>query len=450
MANKYDLVIVGAGPAGLMAAKVAGENGLRVALLERKENIAEIQRCCATMFAIEDGYYFGERMYFNEEKRRLVFPVTGFTLPYDGPYKNFYAWHLYTSDAQHVIKLGSYENNVAKGSRGRLSVTYSKSHLLKTLLADAKKAGVQVFTGANVVGFSRQKDVNQHITAEGKVFESIFTIAADGINSRLVKILGLNKNRTFYGTLVGVSYYMTGLNLPYPEAINYPMLFHKKTQYPIMIWIEPSPFAEDEFWVYTGGPSHPELNYKQELDRFITDSPFSKWFPQPVISKQQAHVANIWSPAPTPFKDNVLIAGDAGWTVEAECTGSMMCGVKAAHAITEALRENKPNAEGVKNYTEWWQQHFPESQDHTEFLQLLTSALAGEDVTTYLNKLVTETLPCSLNPYNLLKSVNASILGKIGQIQKERPDIISMMQQVSMLPIKEQMKDFIATGFPNT
>jgi flavin-dependent dehydrogenase len=39
MGKKYDLVIVGAGPAGLMAAKVAGEYGLTVALLERKTNI---------------------------------------------------------------------------------------------------------------------------------------------------------------------------------------------------------------------------------------------------------------------------------------------------------------------------------------------------------------------------------------------------------------------------
>ncbi len=141
------------------------------------------------MFAIEDEYYFGERMYFNEDKRRLVFPVTGFTVPYDGPYKNFYAWHLYTSDAQHVIKLGSYENNVAKGSKGRLSVTYSKSHLLKTLLDDAKKAGVQVFTGANVVDFKRAEGCQPDKTAEGRVFESTFTIAADGINSRIVKLL---------------------------------------------------------------------------------------------------------------------------------------------------------------------------------------------------------------------------------------------------------------------
>jgi len=73
MKKTYDVIIVGAGPGGLMAAKVAGENGLKVALLDRKEKNEEIGRCCATMFAVESDYYFGERMYFNEKKRTLCF-----------------------------------------------------------------------------------------------------------------------------------------------------------------------------------------------------------------------------------------------------------------------------------------------------------------------------------------------------------------------------------------
>ncbi|MCX8043390.1 MAG: NAD(P)/FAD-dependent oxidoreductase [Desulfobacterota bacterium] len=450
MATTYDLVIVGAGPAGLMAAKVAGENGLRVALLERKENITAIQRSCATMFAIEDDYYFGERMYFNETTKRLVFPVTGFSLPYDGPYKNFYAWHLYTSDAQHIIRLGSYEANRERGASGRLSVTYSKHHLLERLLADARQAGVHVVTGANVVSFRRHGDRAYLTTAEGATYAGVFVIAADGINSRMMKLLGLNKDRSFYGTLTGVSYYMTGLDLPYPEAINYPMLFHKETQYPIMIWIEPSPFADEEFWVYVGGPSHPAISYKEELDRFISSSPFSAWFPRPVVKRMQAHVANIWSPAPVPFKDNVLIAGDAGWTVEAECTGSMMCGLKAAFAVAKALRDRKHDAEGVAEYIAWWHEHFPNAMDYTEFLQLLSSASVGEDRANYLYKLVTDILPCSLNPYNLIKSVNTSIMRNIGKIQQERPDILMALQKASMVPLKEQMRSFIVTGFPNT
>ena len=37
MAERYDLIVVGAGPAGLMASVVAAEEGLRVLLVERKK-----------------------------------------------------------------------------------------------------------------------------------------------------------------------------------------------------------------------------------------------------------------------------------------------------------------------------------------------------------------------------------------------------------------------------
>jgi len=433
-----------------MAAKVAGENGLSVALLERKDAIAGVRRCCATMFAIEDSYYFGERMYFNEQARRFVFPVTGFSLPYDGPYRNFYAWNLYTGDARHVIRLGDYEANRARGPHGRLSVTYSKHHLLESLLADVRSAGVDVHPGANVVDLRPGGSSNRLVTAEGRTFEGRFVIAADGINSRCARLLGLNRARTFYGTLQGVSCCMTGLELPCPEAVNYPLLFHEQTQFPMMVWIEPSPYAEDEFWVYCGGPAHPGIDYRAELERFIADSPFRHWFPRPSAGNMQAHVANIWSPVPTVCPGNVLIAGDAAWTVEAECTGSLMCGMKAAHAVTEAVRSGGSGPESVQEYATWWRRHFADAMDHTEFLQLLTSALAGQEASTYLNKLVTETLPCTLNPYNLLKGIQASIAGKIGRLRDERPDIVAMLRRIASLPLSRQMKRFADKGFPNT
>lgn len=449
MSKTYDVVIVGAGPGGLMAAKVAGENGLKVALLERKQSIVEIGRCCATMFAVESDYYFGERMYFNEKSRRFIFPVTGFSLPYEGPYQNFYGWHLYTSDPRHYIKLGDYEENVKKGDQGRLSVTYSKGALLQGLLKDAVEYGVEVFPETNVVDFRRSGNINQIITAEGRVFSGLFTIAADGINSRLTRILNLNKERSFYGTMQGVSYYMSGLELPHPYVLVMIMLHDEKTQYPIAYWIEPSPFKKHEYWVYVGGASHPAIDYKAYLDYLIDDSPFAQWFVDPTVRKQLAHVANMWSPVPTPFRDNVLIVGDAGWTVEAECTGSMMCGIRAANSISEALKEGKPTEEGVGKYIDWWHRSFPESQNYREFLEIISSAMIGGESLNYLYSLVTETLPCTLNPFNLIQYINTAIAKQIDKIQFERPDILAKMQQLSTLSLEAQMEGFIKSGFPN-
>ena len=70
MKKDFDLIVVGAGPAGAMAARTASETGLKVALLERKRDITTIRRACATMLVLESDFFCGERMYFNQKTKR--------------------------------------------------------------------------------------------------------------------------------------------------------------------------------------------------------------------------------------------------------------------------------------------------------------------------------------------------------------------------------------------
>jgi len=39
---KYDVIVVGGGPGGLMAAKTAAQDGLKVLLIERKKVITQL------------------------------------------------------------------------------------------------------------------------------------------------------------------------------------------------------------------------------------------------------------------------------------------------------------------------------------------------------------------------------------------------------------------------
>jgi len=78
MAKRYDLVIIGAGPAGVMAAKTAGENGLSVALLERRTDVLRLTRPCGEGL-ICHKYGNGENVRINFRDNRIVYPYNGFS-----------------------------------------------------------------------------------------------------------------------------------------------------------------------------------------------------------------------------------------------------------------------------------------------------------------------------------------------------------------------------------
>ena len=52
----YDVTIVGAGPAGLMAAKRAAKHGLKVILIEKRKDIANVTRACCQHFIMDEDY----------------------------------------------------------------------------------------------------------------------------------------------------------------------------------------------------------------------------------------------------------------------------------------------------------------------------------------------------------------------------------------------------------
>lgn len=445
MSKKYDLIVVGAGPSGLMAAKTAGENGLKVALLERKSNITDLKRACAMMLVSLTDYYLGERVKINTRNGNLCFPMNGFFVKYRGPYKNFYSSELYSPGGS-SIEIESYEENVKKGDDGRISAIFDKQILLQGLLDEVKETGVEVFPNTNVESVEKTEG-GVKVSANGKSFEGTFVIAADGRTSRITKTLGFNKDRIFFQTSVSYGFEMTDVELPRPYSLITIFLGGKPR-----IWVFIMPRAVDEretHYVFVAS-LNPGANLIDAFDHLILESKFSPWFKHAKRGRKYCSSGNVYSPVLEPFKDNVILVGDAGFGWEAECTGALMHGWKAANSVTVAILDKKLNKEGVSGYLKWWRESYLEKHDFRNFFRfsVMPYVFSEEDM-DYLFPLVKEALHSTFETYSIPEKLNKAFEKVTPIIQREKPEIIGKLQKMATASLEELLAENTKAGFSN-
>ena len=173
--REYDLIVVGAGPAGSSAAYAAAKNGIKVALLEKEENVAQTVRTSGVTW-IDYAKEFG--------------------IPEDcyNPIRTY----NFCSPNNTV----SITDNKTKAAVLDVRKTYR-------FLADmAKKNGAEIFVNTNVTNVITENGSIVGVKASSSNSEMIFharmLIDASGFQSAVSKSLGLVKQWERFG--VGAEY----------------------------------------------------------------------------------------------------------------------------------------------------------------------------------------------------------------------------------------------------
>jgi digeranylgeranylglycerophospholipid reductase len=358
---KYDVIVVGAGPAGLMAARVAAENGLKTLVLERKKIATDVTRACVQTFYINkrtpnsetgtwaskhDGYIDHVSVEILPDKARFHFHVPGFHWDFAGSCRPFQNWLQLSPNGTTVHR---YEPNT-----NTWGFLFDKEAVLETLLAEAVAAGAEVLTEKLVIAAEDRGDsvaVRVREKSGEQVIEGKKLIASDGISSRVVETLGFNEGRTVRPTRHILMYVLEDVGGPW-------------AQNSMMSWTFPSLNKTGNILIsllggrrnllLAGATSGSGIKPADILDGFMQHPNVQDVVGKAKVVDQKPTAITARSPIPDPARANVIITGDAGSSAETWVQGAIASGYMAAKAVLKEL-DGQP---GNQEYNEWWLKGF--------------------------------------------------------------------------------------------
>ncbi|MBZ3935592.1 NAD(P)/FAD-dependent oxidoreductase [Methanimicrococcus blatticola] len=190
MKDAYDVIVVGGGPSGAVAARFAAEGGASVLLIEKRQEVGDPIRCA-------EGVGTGDLdKYLDIEDRWIAAPIKGAT--------------IYVPGAA-PIKMRAKDENQIYG------YILERKIFDRALVERAAKAGVEVYTKTSATGLimkdGRVAGVKIKRLGEEKEVMANVVIGADGVESKVGRWGGINTTLKPADIETGVQYLMTGIDI---------------------------------------------------------------------------------------------------------------------------------------------------------------------------------------------------------------------------------------------
>ena len=412
----HEVAVIGAGPAGLMAAKTAAEQGVKVVVVEKRSDVSRITRACWQHFIMDDGY---ENECIQLQPGKVVFLRNGFEVAYNGP--------VHPLTDKYFISPRKRQVHFAHQDRRPIGVKFDKGILLLGLRESCERLGVQFRNGT--VAYDAEdsaQGITLHLTCRNlkSTLRAQKVIIADGANSRIADALGMHRERTLFAIAHCIIYTLEGVKDFDQTAMKFYMglAYQSKASVVILPTLSGEHVAD---MMIIGNKNDPP---EQIFQNITTKGLLAPMLGQAKLLKRTGCALKAFTSLMVPFQGNALAIGDAAAYVEVENQGALMCGYHAGKAVAKELTGEK----GFEAYTRWWQKSFefngPEALRVAQGYALVPTY--RDDELDYLFALTEdEVLEGTISQYKTPRLLWDSILRHKEKIALERPELYAKIKR---------------------
>ncbi len=325
MKTDYDVIVIGAGPGGSMAARKCAEEGLDVLLIEKRQEIGSPVRCA------EGVSKKGLQKFVNPQKKWIAAEIRGAK--------------IYSPDGTEIVM----SEEMAGSEVGYVLERKIFDRYLARLSA---RAGAEVLVKTRATGFERENDIMKvkmvHF-GEQIDYTAKIIIGADGVESKVGRWAGIDTTLKLSEVESCVQYLLSGIELD-PE---YCLFYLGNNVAPGgYVWVFPKGEREANVGIGVLG-SRVDRRPKEYLDEFIKKS-----YPGGKPVEMVVGGVPVKGEIETAVSDNVMLVGDAARHTDPITGGgiinAMEAGVYAGEVAGIAVEKGDYSAQTLSLYDEKW------------------------------------------------------------------------------------------------